>query len=158
MRTRRAGTTLGDELKCAILLRCLSGALKTHLSLSLKETSTYNELREDFLRWDRARQKGPIWCLHQTIHQTRSPWRWTGFKARASTITKANESPTRATRKGSQSRKARIKANQRATMTKAVNLEKESQSKIQGKERDKVIELAMFAEKQATWPKIVGAL
>ena len=49
MRTRRAGTTLGDELKCAILLRCLSGALKTHLSLSLKETSTYNELRKIFL-------------------------------------------------------------------------------------------------------------
>ena len=55
--TRRAGTTLGDELKCAILLRCLSGALKTHLSLSLKETSTYAELREEILRWDRAHQK-----------------------------------------------------------------------------------------------------
>ena len=55
--TRRAGTTLGDELKCAILLRCLSGALKTHLSLSLKENSTYLELREEILRWDRAHQK-----------------------------------------------------------------------------------------------------
>ena len=55
--TRRAGTTLGDELKCAILLRCLSGALKTHLSLSLKENSTYSELREEILRWDRAHQK-----------------------------------------------------------------------------------------------------
>ena len=55
--TRRAGTTLGDELKCAILLRCLSGALKTHLSLSLKETSTYNELREEILRWDRGHEK-----------------------------------------------------------------------------------------------------
>ena len=55
--TRRAGTTLADELKCAILLRCLSGALKTHLSLSMKETSTYLELREEILRWDRAHQK-----------------------------------------------------------------------------------------------------
>ena len=55
--TRRAGTTLADELKCAILLRCLSGALKTHRSLSLKERSTYLELREEILRWDRAHQK-----------------------------------------------------------------------------------------------------
>ena len=53
--TRRAGTTPADELKCAILLRYLSGALKTHLSL--KETSAYLELREEILRWDRAHQK-----------------------------------------------------------------------------------------------------
>ena len=55
--TRRAGTTLSDELKSAIALRCITGALKTHLSLSLKETSTYADLREEILRWDRAHQK-----------------------------------------------------------------------------------------------------
>eukprot|EP00435_Cladocopium_sp_Y103_P024508 s2794_g6.t1 len=55
--TRRAGTTLGDELKSAILLRCLSGALKTHLSLTLSDTSKYSDVREEILRWDRAHQK-----------------------------------------------------------------------------------------------------
>ena len=55
--TRRAGTVLGEDLKCAILLRCISGALKTHLSLNLKENCKYQELREEVLRWDRAHQK-----------------------------------------------------------------------------------------------------
>ena len=55
--TRRAGTDLGDELKCAIRLRCITGALKTHLSLNLKENCKYQELREEVLRWDRAHQK-----------------------------------------------------------------------------------------------------
>ena len=55
--TRRAGTVLGDELKCAIMLRCITGALKTHLSLNLKENCKYPELREEVFRWDRAHQK-----------------------------------------------------------------------------------------------------
>ena len=55
--TRRAGTVLGDELKCAIMLRCITGALKTHLSLNLKENCKYPELPEEVLKWDRAHQK-----------------------------------------------------------------------------------------------------
>ena len=39
--TRRAGTTLADELKTAILLRCISGSLKTHLNLNIKEGTKY---------------------------------------------------------------------------------------------------------------------
>ena len=42
--TRRAGTVLGDELKCAIMLRCITGAVKIHLSLNLKENCKYPEL------------------------------------------------------------------------------------------------------------------
>ena len=38
-------------------LRCLSGALKTHWNFSLKEASTYQDLREEILRWDRAHQQ-----------------------------------------------------------------------------------------------------
>ena len=55
--TRRAGTILNDELKSAILLRCVTGALKTHLSLSVKDSSAYKDFREEILRWDRAHQK-----------------------------------------------------------------------------------------------------
>ena len=55
--TRRAGSNLGDKVKTTILLRCITGALKTHLSLNLKETSSYGEVREEVLRWDKAHQK-----------------------------------------------------------------------------------------------------
>lgn len=53
----RAGSALGDEVKIAILLRCVTGALKTHPSFNLKENSKYNEVREEVLLWDRAHQK-----------------------------------------------------------------------------------------------------
>ena len=55
--TRRAGSNLGDDVKTTILLRCITGALKTHLSLNLKKTSSYGEVREEALRWDRVHQK-----------------------------------------------------------------------------------------------------
>ena len=57
--TRRAGTTVSDDLKQAVLLRCVTGALKTHLSLNLRDNSKYQDLREEILRWDRAHQKWP---------------------------------------------------------------------------------------------------
>ena len=44
--TRCVGTTLNDELKSAIFLHCVTGAFKTHLSLSVKDLSTYKDLRE----------------------------------------------------------------------------------------------------------------
>ena len=55
--TRKAGTPLADELKTAILLRCISGSLKTHLNLNMKDGTKYLEVREEVLRWDRAQQK-----------------------------------------------------------------------------------------------------
>jgi hypothetical protein len=88
-----------------------------------------------------------------------SLWRWTGFKARARAMTKGKQSPIRATKREKiETERPRTKASLRETMTKAVNLEKGSQSKIQGKEKEKVIEFAMFAENLAIWPRIAGAL
>ena len=43
-------------------------------------------------------------------------------------------------------------------MTKAVNQEKESQSKIQGKAKEKANEFAMSATSLAIWPKTAGAM
>ena len=156
--TRRAGTTLGDELKCAILLRCLSGAFKTHWNLSLKETSTYQELREEILRWDRAHQKLSNLVSATDDTTDPKPMEVDRIKARAKAMARAKGSPIRAIRRDNPSKRAKTKANQRTTMTKAANLEKGSQSKIQGKERDKVIEFAMFVESLATWPKTGGVL
>ena len=54
---RRASVTLQDEIKVAVVLRCISGQLRTHVSLQLNEGMTYKELRECLMKWDRAQQK-----------------------------------------------------------------------------------------------------
>ena len=54
---RRAGTALQEELKVAIVLKAVSGQLKTHLNLNLTDTITYSELREAVLKWDKAQQR-----------------------------------------------------------------------------------------------------
>ena len=54
---RRAGTTLPDQLQQAILLRCVTGQLRTHLNLAIQDTTTFKDLREHVLRWDRGQQK-----------------------------------------------------------------------------------------------------
>lgn len=54
---RRASVTLQDEIKVAVVLRCISGQLRTHVSLQLNEGMSYAELRECLMKWDRAQQK-----------------------------------------------------------------------------------------------------
>jgi hypothetical protein len=54
---RKAGSTIPDQLQQAILLKCVSGQLRTHLNLAIQETTTFQELREQVLRWDRSQQK-----------------------------------------------------------------------------------------------------
>lgn len=54
---RRAGSTVPDQLKQAVLMKALSGQLRTHINLSIDENTTYSSLRESVLRWDRGQQK-----------------------------------------------------------------------------------------------------
>lgn len=54
---RRAGSTIPDELKQAILLKCVPGQLRTHLNLAIQETTTFKDLREKVVQWDRGQQK-----------------------------------------------------------------------------------------------------
>ena len=54
---RKAGSTIPDQLQQAILLKCVSGQLRTHLNLAIQETTTFKELREQVLKWDRSQQK-----------------------------------------------------------------------------------------------------
>ena len=49
---RRAGTEVQDAVKSAILLRCISGQLKTYLNLGAQEDMSYRTLREQCLKWD----------------------------------------------------------------------------------------------------------
>eukprot|EP00435_Cladocopium_sp_Y103_P046416 s2067_g13.t1 len=46
--------TLAEEIRFAVLLKCLGGQLKTYLQLTLKDTTTYEELREAALRYDQS--------------------------------------------------------------------------------------------------------
>eukprot|EP00435_Cladocopium_sp_Y103_P058208 s2990_g20.t1 len=58
---RKSGTALSDELRSAILLRCIGGQLKVHLNMALSDKSKYTDLREQVLKWDRAQAKWAQW-------------------------------------------------------------------------------------------------
>lgn len=53
----KLGQSLGDELKTAILLRSVTGQLKTWLQLQVKETTTYSQLREMVMLYDSSTTK-----------------------------------------------------------------------------------------------------
>eukprot|EP00435_Cladocopium_sp_Y103_P029077 s3541_g7.t1 len=48
----RLGTKLNDDLKTAVLMRCLTGQLKTWLQLQVNESTTYSKLREMVMMYD----------------------------------------------------------------------------------------------------------
>ena len=54
---RKAGSSIPDQLQETILLKCVFGQLRTHLNLAIQESTTFKELREQVLRWDRSQQK-----------------------------------------------------------------------------------------------------
>ena len=55
--TRDWANKLGDEIKTAVLLRSVQGTLKTWLQLSSKDTTTYAQMREAVLSYDRSTTK-----------------------------------------------------------------------------------------------------
>ena len=48
---------LAAEMKFAILLRCITGQLRMHINVSLREDASYDALREMILNYDRANIK-----------------------------------------------------------------------------------------------------
>ena len=67
---RRAGSSIPDQLQQAILLKCVSGQLRTHLNLAIQESTTFKELREQVLRWDRSQQKWSNLIFDETSGST----------------------------------------------------------------------------------------
>ena len=53
----KMGGKLTDEMKSAVVLKCVSGPLKIHMNLSLNESSTYAEIREVIKAYDTATTK-----------------------------------------------------------------------------------------------------
>ena len=53
----KMGGKLTDEMKSAVVLKCVSGPLKIHLNLSLNESSTYPQIREVIKAYDTATTK-----------------------------------------------------------------------------------------------------
>ena len=47
---RRAGTTIPDQLKQAILLKYVSGQLRTHVNLAIQDTTSFKDFREHVLQ------------------------------------------------------------------------------------------------------------
>ena len=50
----RIGGNLSEELKFAILMKCITGQLKTYLNVTLQDNTTYDRLREAILQYDQA--------------------------------------------------------------------------------------------------------
>ena len=53
----RLGGKLSPDMKSAVLLRAISGQMKTHLNLILNEGSSYNKIREAVIAFDTATTK-----------------------------------------------------------------------------------------------------
>ena len=51
---RITGSELQKELKFSILMKVIGGHLKTHLQLTLREDTTYEQLREAIINYDQA--------------------------------------------------------------------------------------------------------
>ena len=52
-----ASKPVPEDMKAALLLRILPNSVKTHLTMSINDESTYDEMREVILRWERSSQK-----------------------------------------------------------------------------------------------------
>ena len=55
--TVKSGTAVQEEIKSAILLRCVGGQLESYLNLTIGDNVQYSTLREQVLQWDRSQQK-----------------------------------------------------------------------------------------------------
>ena len=55
--TVKSETTCQEEVKSAILLRCVGGQPRSYLNLTIGDTVQYSTLRDQVLRWDRSQQK-----------------------------------------------------------------------------------------------------
>ena len=51
------GVTLQDDIRAAILLKCVSGNLRTQLNMVVSDTTTYAQIRENILKFERSQQK-----------------------------------------------------------------------------------------------------
>ena len=68
MEAERAGVKVQDEVKVAVVLKCITGQLRTHVNLQLSEGMSYRDLREVLFKYDRAQQR---WAhLVQTSDET----------------------------------------------------------------------------------------
>ena len=55
--TVKSRRTIQEELKSAMLLRCVGGQLKSYLNLTIVDAAQYSTLGEQVLQWDRSQQK-----------------------------------------------------------------------------------------------------
>ena len=54
---KRVGSIVADDLKCAILMKCVSGQLKSFLTINVDEDADYSDLRETILKWERSHMR-----------------------------------------------------------------------------------------------------
>ena len=68
--SQAAGSEVSSDLKSALLLRSLPQSVKTHVSMTCSESSTYEVLRETVVRWERNTQKWSHTFVNSTSSST----------------------------------------------------------------------------------------
>ena len=66
----KIASSLAEEIRFAVLMKCLGGQLKTYLQVTLKDSTTYDELREAALRYD---QSTITWTQSMSLGASVSP-------------------------------------------------------------------------------------
>ena len=122
------GVTLQDDIRAAILLKCVSGNLRTQLNMVVSDTTTYAQIRENILKFKRSGRRHLLWAQTVMTLLDQAPWTLTalglkissgdhGVAATTISITTAKASMTKRTKAKAKTSVAR-KANQ-AKVTKA---------------------------------------
>ena len=111
----KLGTRLGDELKTAVLMRSVTGQLKTWLQLQVTEATTYARVREMILAYDASTTK---WSEQMVLGMDnsgravmdQSPWKSTGSSTREKEKVEARaRARTRDTAKGSPKESTKVR-------------------------------------------------
>ena len=74
--TKRAGVSVQEGVKVAVLLQCLSGQLRTHVSLQLSEGMSYFEFRS-------GTRRNSVGVIFFQFLLMKFPWKWVGLSRKA---------------------------------------------------------------------------
>ena len=122
---RITGGELQKELKFSILMKVIGGQLKTHLQLTLRDDTTYEQLRESIINYDQATIRLSSAMAPGNSVGKKMQLRWMSIASMEERARKEKERASRALAKA----KERVIPKERVKML--FSLEKESQQMVQ---------------------------
>ena len=119
----KIASPLADELHFAVLMKCLSGQLKTYLQVTLKDSTTYEELRESALRFDTSTIRWTqSMSLGAPVSALQVRWMWIELKKEKERSAAKASLSTRAKTKEKVSRNPKIVVKRAQILEKAMEI------------------------------------